>query len=285
LREDTLFFDVPNPQIGCFVILYTNNTTVELMAKDIVFGTVHTDRLRDRDALTEQINPDNIEHIRVAGSDMFHANIELEVVLLSYSANRFHADEITKDLPVGTYSLSKNECLPRIALYLRRLRGQTRGQVVVLVDDWNKVLEVLLPPHEVPPRPPGDPHPFALMEQSTLGGLRWQRGIAPLLQYGIPTAESGGKYEGLNRPMKDKDQDLQQDYGGSRSRYGSTHTSNRATPRRSPSPVCAPDFYVVETRRMYKLVRGSGNLPDSARDGCTAFGLDIPGSGPVLELK
>ena len=119
----------------------------------------------------------------------------------------------------------------------------------------------------------------------TIGGLRWQKGIAPLLQYSIPTAESGRKYEGLNRPTKDKDQDLQQDYGGSLSRYGSTYTSNGATPRRSPSPVCAVDFYVVETRRMYKLVRGSGILPDSARDGRQAFGLGIPYSGPVLELK
>jgi hypothetical protein len=37
---------------------------------------------------------------------------------------------------------------------------------------------------------------------------------------------------------------------------------------------------------MYKLVRGSGNLPESARDGCKAFGLDIPDSGTGLdELK
>jgi hypothetical protein len=88
LREDILLFDVPKPQIGCFVILYTNNATFGPVAKDIVFGTVHTDRLRDRDALTEQITPDNIEHIRVAGtSDMFRANIELTVVILSYSGN------------------------------------------------------------------------------------------------------------------------------------------------------------------------------------------------------
>jgi hypothetical protein len=154
----------------------------------------------------------------------------------------------------------------------------------VLVDDWNKVLEVLLPSNDVPQPRPGDPHSFALLEESTLGGLLWQRGIAPLLQYSNSTTKGEG-FEGLNRPMKDEDQGLQRDYGSSRNPYGSAHTSNGATRRRSPPPVRAPDFYVVETRRMYKSVRGSGNLPDSARDGCKAFGLDTEGSGPVLELK
>jgi len=85
LRKDTFFFNVPNPQIGCFVILYTNNATVGPVAKDIVLGTVHADQLRDRDALTEQITPSNIEHIRVAGSNMFYSSKELKVVILSYS--------------------------------------------------------------------------------------------------------------------------------------------------------------------------------------------------------
>lgn len=155
----------------------------------------------------------------------------------------------------------------------------------MLVDDWNKVLEVLLPQNDVPDLRPGEPHPFACTEQSTLGGLRWKRGIAPLLQYSTPTTASREKYEGLNRPMKDQDQDLHLDYGNSRGRCTSTHTSNSATGRRSLSPVSEPDFYVIETRRMYKLVRGSGNLSDSARDGCKAFGLDIPDSGTGLELK
>lgn len=156
----------------------------------------------------------------------------------------------------------------------------------MLVDDWNKVLEVLLPPNDVPDRLPGDPHPFASTERSTLGRLRWQRGIAPLLEYSIPTANSVGKYEGFNCPIKNKDQDLYMDYGSSRNRCSSTHTSNGATRRRSPSTAPAPSLYVVETRRMYKAVRGSGNLPDSARDGCKAFGLDIPDSGTGLdELK
>jgi hypothetical protein len=93
LRKDTLFFDVPNPQIGCFVVLYTNNAIIGSVAKDIVFGTVRTDRLRDRDALTEQITPEDIEHIRIAGSSIFNTNNELKVVIPPYSGNRFHADE------------------------------------------------------------------------------------------------------------------------------------------------------------------------------------------------
>ena len=137
----------------------------------------------------------------------------------------------------------------------------------MLVDDWNKVLEALLP---------RGPPPIALTGQFTFGKLRWLRGIAPLLEYHNST-------EGFNRPMKVKDEDRDRDYGSSRNRYSSVHTSTR---RRSPSPVCEPDFYVVETRRMYKSVRGSGNLPESARDGCTAFGLEVPDSGTGLdELK
>ena len=98
MREDTLLFDVRTPQIGCFVILYTNNATAVPVAKDIVFGTVYTHSLRDRDALTEQITPENIEHIHVAGSDIFFANSELKVVILPYSGNRFHADEMNQGL-------------------------------------------------------------------------------------------------------------------------------------------------------------------------------------------
>ena len=98
MREDTLFFDVPNPQIGCFVILYTNNAAVVPVAKDIVFGTVHADQLRDRDTLTEQITPNNIEHICIAGSDMFLASNELKVAFLPYTRNRFHADEMNSGL-------------------------------------------------------------------------------------------------------------------------------------------------------------------------------------------
>lgn len=144
----------------------------------------------------------------------------------------------------------------------------------MLVDDWNKVLEALLP---------GDPPPVALTRQSTFGRLRWLRGIAPLLEYNNSTAHCGGKSEGLSHPMKGEDQDRHRDYGNSRNRYSLASTSTR---RRSPSPICAPDFYVVETRRMYKLVRGSGNLPENPRDGCKAFGLDIPDSGTGLdELK
>lgn len=144
----------------------------------------------------------------------------------------------------------------------------------MLVDDWNKVLEALLP---------GDPPPVSLTRQSTFGRLRWLRGVAPLLEYNKSTANYGGKSEGLNHPMKGEDQDRYRDYGSSRNRYSSAHVSTR---RRSPSPVRVPDFYVVETRRMYKLVRGSGNLPERARDGCTAFGLEIPDSGTGLdELK
>lgn len=163
--------------------------------------------------------------------------------------------------------MSKSNFLPYIENYLSRLRRKILGEVIVLVDDWNKVLEALLP---------GGSPPVTLTGQSTFGKLRWLRGIAPLLEYNNST-------KSLNRPMKGKDEDRDQDYGSSRNRYSSVHTSTR---RRSPSPVCAPDFYVVETRRMYKVVRGSGNLPESARDGCTAFGLDIPDSGTGLdELK
>ena len=144
----------------------------------------------------------------------------------------------------------------------------------MLVDDWDKVLEALLP---------GGPPPVALTRQSTFGRLRWLRGIAPLLVYNNSPANCGGKSGGLNHPMKGENQDRHLDYGNSRNRYNSAHVPTR---RRSPSPVCASDFYVVETRRMYKLVRGSGNLPESARDGCTAFGLEIPDSGTGLdELK
>jgi hypothetical protein len=158
----------------------------------------------------------------------------------------------------------------------------------VLVDDWNKVLEVLLPPEAVPHRGPGDPHPFAPLEESELGGLRWKRGTASLLKYHdpIPAANSGGKYESSNRPIKGRDQDPYLDYGSSRNRDNSTGTSDGARRRRSLSPAPAPDIYIVETRRMYKAARGSGNLPESARAGCTAFGLDIPDSGTGLdELK
>lgn len=98
MRKDILFFDVPNPQIGCFVILYTNNATVVPVAKDIVFGTVHADRLRDRDALTEQITPNDIKHICIAGSEMFLASNELKVRFLPYPPNRFHADEMNPGL-------------------------------------------------------------------------------------------------------------------------------------------------------------------------------------------
>jgi len=156
----------------------------------------------------------------------------------------------------------------------------------VLVDDWDKVLEALLPSRDIPHQRPGDPHPFASIDQSTLGRLQWQRGIAPLLEYGTATVKGERKYEGLNRPMKGKDQDSYLDYGNSRNRDNSTHILNGATRRRSPSPTPASPFYVVETRRMYKAVRGSGNLPERARDGCIAFGLDIPDSGTGLdELK
>jgi len=34
---------------------------------------------------------------------------------------------------------------------------------------------------------------------------------------------------------------------------------------------------------MYKAVRGSGNLPESAKAGCMAFGLHIPDSGTGLD--
>lgn len=150
------------------------------------------------------------------------------------------------------------------------------GPIIVLVDDWNKVLEALLPLTDVPQRKPGDPHPFASAEQSTLGRFQWQRGIASLLKFDT-LAANGGKHEDLDYG---RDQDLYMDYGNSRN---SMHTSNGATRRRSPSPTTAPSFYVVETQRMYKVVRGSGNLPDSARDGCNDFGLDIPESGTGLD--
>jgi len=83
LRKDTLFFDVPNPQVACFVVLFTNNTTVGPTAKDIVFGTVRADQLRDQDLLIEQITPDDIEHIRIAGRELFYANNELKVAIQS----------------------------------------------------------------------------------------------------------------------------------------------------------------------------------------------------------
>lgn len=83
--------------------------------------------------------------------------------------------------------------------------------------------------------------------------------------------------------MKGKDQDLCLDYGNSRNRDSPKYILNSATPRRSPSPAPTPPLYVVETRGMYKAVRGSGNLPEGARDGCTAFGLDIPDSGTGLD--
>lgn len=189
-------------------------------------------------------------------------------------------------MPGRTRPLPKDQCLPYIENYLLLLRRKISGEVIVLVDDWNQVLEALLPSNDVPHQRPGDPHPFASMDQSTLGRLRWQRGITPLLEYSTVKANGGGKYECLNLPMKGKDQFQHLDYGNSRNRDNSAHMLNRATCRRSPSPAPAPPFYVVETRNMYKAVRGSGNLPDRARDGCTAFGLDIPNSGTGLdELK
>lgn len=103
MREDTLFFDVPNPQIGCFVILYTNNAVVGPVAKDVVFGIVHADRLRDRDALTEQITPNDIEHIRIADGDMFIANNELKVAFVPYMRNRFRADGMNPGLTHRDY--------------------------------------------------------------------------------------------------------------------------------------------------------------------------------------
>ena len=98
MREDTLFFDVPNPQIGCFVILYTNNATGAPVAKDIVFGTVRADRLRDRDTLTEQITPNDIQHICIAGTEIFLASNELKVAFLPYMRSQFHADEMNPGL-------------------------------------------------------------------------------------------------------------------------------------------------------------------------------------------
>jgi len=98
LRKDTLFFDVPSPQVGCFVVLFTNNTTVGPAAKDIVFGIVRADRLQDRDTLIEQITPDKIEHIRIAGSDLFHANNQLKVATLPNMGNQFHADDMHSGL-------------------------------------------------------------------------------------------------------------------------------------------------------------------------------------------
>ncbi len=68
------------------------------VAKDIVFGTVHADRLRDRDTLTEQITPTDIEHIRIADGGIFLANNELKVVFVPYIRNRFHADEMNPGL-------------------------------------------------------------------------------------------------------------------------------------------------------------------------------------------
>lgn len=93
LRKDTLFFDVPNPRVGCFVVLFTNNTTVGPAAKDIVFGIVHADRLRDPDTLVEQITFDDIEHIRIAGSDLFYANSQLKVTILPNTVNQFYAND------------------------------------------------------------------------------------------------------------------------------------------------------------------------------------------------
>ena len=81
LRKDTLFFDLPDPQVASFVVLYTNNAKIGPAAKDIVLGTVHTDRLRDRDILTEQITPEEIEHIRIAGGDLFCTENELKVTI------------------------------------------------------------------------------------------------------------------------------------------------------------------------------------------------------------
>lgn len=94
LRKDTLFFDVPNPQVGCFVVLFTNSTTVVPAAKDIVFGFVRVDQLRDRDTLIERITPDDIEHIRIAGGDLFHSNIQLKVTTLPNTGKHFHADDM-----------------------------------------------------------------------------------------------------------------------------------------------------------------------------------------------
>jgi hypothetical protein len=94
LRKDTLFFDAPSAQVACFIILYTNNAKVGATAKDIVFGTINANRLQDRDTLTEQITPEDIEHIRIAGSDMFQADNELRVAILSYSGNQCHTDDV-----------------------------------------------------------------------------------------------------------------------------------------------------------------------------------------------
>jgi hypothetical protein len=94
LRKDTLLFEVPKPQVACFVVLYTNNATVGPAAKDIVFGFVHTDRLQDRDALTEQITPEEVEHIRIADGGLFRASNESEVTILPNSGNCFYVDDM-----------------------------------------------------------------------------------------------------------------------------------------------------------------------------------------------
>lgn len=111
LRDDALFFDVLNPQVACFVVLYTNNVTTGLTAKDIVFGTVHADRLRDKDTLTEQVTPEDIVHIRVAGSELFHANDDLKVALLPNPGNRLRTDNLHPGI-VGQNVLSTKRPMP-----------------------------------------------------------------------------------------------------------------------------------------------------------------------------